>query len=164
MASNLAPILDLVKEDLTWLSSADDSKIISKKLQVMYFLQTYLKKTDEEVEEETAWKPRERILIAKVICLELLTRKASTIAGGDSSSEDGAVPDNSFLKKGKADVVEAEFEQLDIRKTATLGIDAASLYDRICKEVCAMAITLNISLPYCEAQPADMFKPFYFIC
>lgn len=163
MASNLPSILELVKVDMPFLDDSDNTRIHIKTLEAMYFLREYIAKTDDQVEDETQWKPLERILLAKLVCMSFLTRKAVQIAGGDSSSEDGAVPDNSFLKKGKADVVEAEFEQLDIRKTATLGIDATSLYNRIAKEACSHAMTLKISLPFCEMIPADMFKPFYFI-
>jgi hypothetical protein len=99
--------------------------------------------------------------LAKVVSYELLNTKAVEISGGNSSSQTG--PDNSFLKKAKADVVEAEFEQLDVNKTASLGRKSSEIMGDLQKQICSIAQTLNIQLPYCSGNSWDMAQPFYFV-
>lgn len=160
--SNLLPIVDLVKESLSYLGDDKDSLINSRKIQTMYFLQNLLKKTDEEVEDESKYKSLEKILISRITAYELLNKKAIELSGGDSLTGDG--PDNSFLKKAKADVVEAEFEQLDIKKTASLAQTSEQIMANLKNEICAYAYQLGISIPiYCGCKEYDQFQPFVII-
>jgi len=160
--ANLQPILGLVKEKLPFLSDGSkDSLINSEMIQVMYYLQPYLKKTDEKVEEEDEYKPLERILISWLVSYNLLQNKSIELAGGNSST--GEEVNNSFLKKAKADVVEAEFEQLDKKKTVTLAQDTEIMAANMLKQACAVSRTLGININLCAQYKYDMIKPFSII-
>lgn len=158
----LGTILVLVKENLPFLSDGThDTKIESQRIQVMYWLQSYLKKSDADVENESTYKPLERILISWLIGYNLLNTKAIEIAGGNSSTS--TEPETTFLKEAKADVVDAQFDQIDRNKAITLAQSAEEIMATCLKQACAIARTLKINLGICGMYKYDMIKPFTII-
>lgn len=158
----LASVLTLVKEELPFLNDGTlDSIINSRILQVQYFLQKYFSIADADVDDETKYTPLQNILVSKITAYGLLTRKAIELAGGNSSSSTG--PQNTFLKKAQADVVDAEFDQIDIKKSLSLGQSSDQLLSNIQLEICTIAQTLNVLLPYCTGNLWDTYQPFIII-
>lgn len=158
----LLPVLGLVKEYLPFLNDGtQDTKINSRITQVQYFLQKYFKISDADIEDESKYTGLQNILVAKISAYELLNTKSVELAAGDATA--GTTPETTFLKKAQADVVEAEFDQFDVKKSATLAKSAAQLMADLLTEICSIAQTLGISLPYCAQIDYDTFQPFYIL-
>jgi len=118
----------------------------------MYYLNAFLQnKTDAEVEDEANWTGVERILLAELTTYQLLIKEIIKTVGGDAevSSKPGA--GNRLIKKGKADVVEAEFEYAKAEDGRTLAVKAAQLISELKNSICRYASALDLYLPgYCS--------------
>lgn len=155
----LLPVLGLVKEYLPFLNDGtQDAKIESRITQVQYFLQKYFKIADADIEDQTKYTGLQNILVAKVSAYELLNTKSVELAAGNATT--GTTPETTFLKKAQADVVEAEFDQFDIKKSATLAKSSAQLMSDLLTEICSISQTLGVSLPYCQQIVWDTYQPF----
>jgi hypothetical protein len=96
-------ILSLVKLRLPFLTEGDDDRINTVTVELMYFFQKCLNKTDEEVEDETKYTLPQRSFLSYAIALVLLDR-FYMLNTGTSGGVDGR-----YLKKAKAGTAEAEW-------------------------------------------------------
>lgn len=155
----LQNIIDLVKGRLPYLNNADDNAINSKTTEAFYFLQPQTKKSDADVETEANYKPLERMLISDLVSYWLLKKRITENVAGTGGST--TVTPMKIVKKGKADVTEAEFEIPKAQDGIFLGLNAEKLLEEIRKDLCAKAAQLNFYLPeICGEQVCDVIPAF----
>lgn len=99
----------MVYNRLPFLSeNADTDAIIAIfKAEVYYELQGVLTKSDVQLEDDAAYSGKERSLIADVVAIQMLSRRALENMEGLTGSAAGG---NKVLTKAKAGSTEAEFE------------------------------------------------------
>lgn len=72
-------INQIVANKLPFINLQDDillAKVNHTKWEVLYLLQSYLQKADNQVEGETTYSPQEKILVGTYIAYNLLITKA----------------------------------------------------------------------------------------
>ena len=151
-------IVDLVKEKAAFLTNSDSGLIESGILQAKYALQSYLAKTDAEVEADTSYTEIQKMLIAYYTAYQLtLTEAGKNLTGVEGEASNVEAP----LKSVKADVVETVFG--DLSSTNRLLFDTDTLLTQLKSLVCETAMTIGIRLPMCQSDktkgsPAITFK------
>ncbi|HOZ81947.1 MAG TPA: hypothetical protein PLJ18_11525 [Niabella sp.] len=145
----IGTVIQLVKERLPFIPNDNtyDARIESLKLEVYYALQHCTKLTDAEVEDDSKYTGLRRFLVARYVCYLLIYNKIIEVVGGVGGS---APSGNKRIKKGKADVVEAEFDYAKASDGTTLTMEATNLMNGLLKEICSYASTLKCSLPLCS--------------
>lgn len=141
----IATIIDIVKQKLPFLMTADDVVVELEIVQSFYALQKYLLKTDTEVEIETNYTNLQKMLVAYYTAYNLVQRKALVNLQGENGT---ATQINQIVKKVKADVVETEFQEANSGNY--LILDAEKISNGLKLLVCQTATTLNIRLPICS--------------
>lgn len=145
----IGTVLELVKERLPFIPNDGtyDARINSLKLEVYYAIQHCTGIADADVEDDTKYTGLTRYLVVRYVCYLLIYNKIIEVLGGVG----GAAPSgNKRIKKGKADVVEAEFDYAKASDGSTLSMEATSLIANLLKEMCGYAKTLKCSLPMCS--------------
>src|SRR5574343_309628 len=117
----------------------DDAKVNKAKKEAFYTLQTPLKKTDIQVEDESQYTNQERLLVA-YYSLYLLTSNHVNIV---VANEQGVVTDR-VEKKLVADVTEIEYETNKNAIGSEMSIEMAK------SRVCNLAREMGIGLGLCS--------------
>lgn len=138
------------------------------KTEQMYYLDTYLKKTEknppEDVEEEDNWVGVERLLLAEVTTYQLLTKEIVKNLGGDVANSTKVAAGSKKIKSAKADVVEAEFEYAKSEDGQTLALKCSQLIPVLEQSICRYAQALHFYLPgYCKNIPTTKPKPAFIV-
>lgn len=152
----LPSVLKMVQNRLTFWAAAPDTTVIEEfVLEQKYFLQKYLSLADEQVEDDANYSKLQLILLADLTAFELLKKKAIEGSAGSSSSAEAPT----YLKRAKADVVEAEFEQ--VSSDDSFSQQAGEVLGELKSSICRKASALGLSLPLCARSvevPALPFK------
>lgn len=156
----LLTVEEIIKEKLAFVpDTAWQTKILTYKNEQMYYLNTYLKISETndpvEIEDESKWTGMARLLLAEVTAYNLIIHKAIETTGGTETSSTGA--GSKIVKKGKADVVEAEFEVAKAEDGRTIALKTSALLPVLKENICRYAQTLGIFLPgYCGEESVDI--------
>lgn len=142
-------ILQMVYNRLPFLTvtEANSELIADFKQDVYYYLQPWTRITDELVEDDDTYTGLKRILVAEMTALNIVTRKVLIEMGGENG---GAASGGKRLRKGKADVVEAEFEYAKASEGGAMITDMNSLLTELKTNRCNYARALGYSLPDCN--------------
>jgi len=127
-----------------------NSELISDfKQEMYYYLQPWTRFADDIVEEDSSYRGLRRMLVAELTAHTILKRKIVTNLGGvgGSSSSGGK-----HIKKGKADVVEAEFEYAKAGDGNELLMESVDLIAEIKATYCKYGYSLGYYLPDCEKK------------
>ncbi|RUP41613.1 MAG: hypothetical protein EKK63_04990 [Acinetobacter sp.] len=145
----LATVLDLVKVRLPFLpvGSSMDTTIETFKTERYYYLNKWTKIDIADIEDDSKYDGVLRFLVVRLVCYDLINRKVLENVGGTNGNAPTA---NKRLKKGKADVVEAEFDYAKASDGTTLSIDTVTLLSNLKSEICQYASILNYRLPMCD--------------
>ena len=159
----LDPIIDLVKCRLPFATDID-AKITSFTTEAFYLLHNVFGVFDPDIENETAYSPLQRTLIADYVAYILLMRKAIQTAGGTTSGEQGN--GGKLLKRAKADVVESEFIYSTAADGSSVMIKTDELISELKQSICDKGRALNVNLPFtfCDCLPVDIVPPFKIYC
>jgi len=146
----LQTILEMVKGKMPFLPTDNsmDSKLEQFKLEQFYYLQKWTNIVDADVEDETKYSGLQKMLVSELVIIETLNRKVLETVGGVNGASGSA---GKRIKKGKADVVEAEFDYGKASDGTFLGKTAEQLAGDHAKKACEYAMTLGYSLPMCAA-------------
>lgn len=143
----LATIEQMVYDNLPFLDSTDTptQDVVNREItKTYYILSDPLGKTTD-IETETSYTEKQRILIAYYASYSLLLRRTTESAQGNASS--GTAGGGKQVKKAKADVTEVEFA---FGKDAGISIlDAEKLLKVMLLNACSCAKALNIELSIC---------------
>ena len=145
----LGTVLDLVKVRLPFLpvGSSMDATIESFKTDRYYFLNKWTKIDSADIEDDSKYDGVLRLLVVRLVCYDLLGRKVVENVGGVNGNAPNA---NKRLKKGKADVVEAEFDYAKASDGTTLSMDTEKIMSDLKSEICQYASVLSYRLPMCS--------------
>jgi len=145
----LGNVEQLVRNRLPFLLSdtPTDNLIESYKIESYYFLQPNTGFSDADVEDDTKYGGVLRMLVADLVAYNLLSQKILANVGGVAG---GTVTAGRRVKKGKADVVEAEFDYGKSSDGTFLGGTGSELLEQIKSSLCAKAYQLSYSLPMCD--------------
>jgi hypothetical protein len=155
-------INQLIQNDLPFLDLSNEivlQKIATAKWSAFYSLQNYLKKLDTEVEDESTYKPKEKILVAAYTAYQLLITKTIETVAGDAQT--GVSANNKILTKAKADVVETEFTPIKATDGTNISLTGEKLVESLKDKLCDAALNLEIVLPMCNCgvfTPLPAFK------
>ncbi len=150
----LKEVIELVKNRLPFVpsSGALDTKIEDFKLEQYYFLQPWTKIPDVDVETDSEYKGILRMLVAELVTYQLIIRKVIENMGG----EDGELAEaGKHIKKGKADVVEAEFEYSKASDGNELLLKTEALLPELKLNICQYSCTLGYNLPMCGKTKSE---------
>lgn len=123
-----------------------DNTIDNFTFEKFYYLQSFTQLNNVDVEDETKYSVMQKMLIAELVCVELLTRKTLENVAGVNGQAASA---GKRIKKGKADVVEAEFDYGKASDGTFLGKTSAELIEEHSKKACEYAAILGYNLPMC---------------
>lgn len=141
-------ILGMVRSRMVYLpvSATIDTEIGNFTIEQFYYLQKWTILDDNEVEDESKYKALQKMLVAELVCIELLSKKTLSNIAGENGGEATA---GKRIKRGKADVVEAEFDYAKYSDGTFLGKTAEQLISDHAKKACEYAATLGYNLPMC---------------
>lgn len=123
-----------------------DTKLDNLITEQYYYLQKYTQLSDVDVETEAKYTPLQRMLIAELSAYHGINDKALTNVAGSAGTEgDGG----KRIKKGKADVVEAEFEYQKSKDGNFLGGTTEELKANFARRACEISAQLGYNLPFC---------------
>lgn len=144
----LQSILEMVKNRLPFLpASSLDATISQYIFEQFYYLQKWTLLSNADVEDESKYSGLQKMLVAELCSYSLLERKAIENVGGSQ----GAAPEGAKrIKKGKADVVEAEFDYGKASDGNFFGGTSEALMGEFAKKACEYAATLEYTLPLCQ--------------
>jgi len=152
----LQTVEQLVKERLSFIPATGwETKIESYKLQMYYFLQKYLQVADADVENDAIYTGLKRMLVKELVVYNMIVEKVITTTGG-SSSTSAPGEGTKRIKKGKADVVEAEFEYGKASDGTSIAMETEKLIPELKANICSFSRTLGIILPgFCPDRKLD---------
>ena len=124
----------MVYTRLPFLTVSNDNDTILEvyKFEVFYELQGVFEKTDDQLEDEAEYKGKERSIVADIIAIQLLGRRAITNMEGTGGA---AATGNKILKKAKAGSAETEFEIAKANDGAKVLMNAANLIAKFTADV-----------------------------
>jgi len=145
----LPTLIQMVKNNLPFLptDNSKDAVIQQYIIEAMYYLQPWTLLSNTDVEDESKYSSLQKMLIAQLVGCNLITNQALlNVGGAGGGSGTGA----KRIKKGKADVVEAEFDYGKADDGSFLGLSAEKFLNNCKMKACEYAATLNYSLPMCN--------------
>jgi len=83
------------------------------------------------VGKEVYYDVYKRSIIADIVSIAILTQQALITVAGSKQTEEHIEPTTKFVKEGVAGSVEVVFEQLSIKDSAVLALDAKSLINKL---------------------------------
>lgn len=141
-----------------WEENIDDFKT-----EQMYYLDQFIDITGD-IEDEANWTGMNRILLAELTTYQTLIKEIVGVVGGDGSETSTPGSGTKMIKKGKADVVEAEFEYSKADDGRTLSVKANQLVGELKQSICRYATSMGIHLPgYCPDEDVDPQPPFIIV-
>jgi len=152
----LKPIVEMVRERLPWLTSADDPTIQAALEEQFVVLQPWTKFDDADSEDEGNYSKMQRLLLKELTAYQMLVLKAAQTTGGTAGG--GAAAGGAggrVVKRVKVDVVETEFESVKLSDGTSIALNTSSLLDEIRKAACGYARTLGYELALCGAVDPD---------
>ncbi len=157
----LKSVLELVKNKLPYLpaDTSKDDLINDYKIEQYYFLQPYLNTAAANLENDNHYIGIARLLIVELVVYNMIVNKVLLNMEG---SQGAAATGSKKIKKGKADVGEAEFEYANAADGNTLLMKTESLLPQVKQNICHYAATLKISLPMCVPE-STKYRPIPFI-
>ena len=144
----LQNILGMVRSRLPFLAvgAPIDTVINNFITEQFYYLQKWTLLSDTDVEDETKYSAIQKMLVAELVCVELINKKVIEDVAGAGGAAGTA---GKQLKRGKADVVEAEFQYGKSSDGTFMGKTAEQLEKDHAQKACEYAATLDYSLPMC---------------
>lgn len=140
----------LVKGRLPFVKDPDDAELVEMfRLETVYALMNAFDKTELTVDDEVNYTGLQRSLIADIVSCYMILRLGIENSGGNASTGAGPLL-NKFLKKAKADVVEAEFDVVDATKSNTLFMNMQSLLAWLKKQAMWKAHQMGFILDICD--------------
>lgn len=152
-------VKQIVYETLIFLeqSTEMDGKIETQRVLICYQLQTQFEKDEDDVEVEASYTQQQNMLMAYLVAYNLMHTKAiQNIAG----SQGGQAEASGALKSTQADVVKAEF--FEVNGKNSLVLSAKETIDHINKLVCQLANQMGVSLLICD-QCEPEIQPFIIV-
>lgn len=151
----LKPVLDLVKNRLPFIPpTALDAVVGDYETEQYFFLQSFTKFPDVDVEDPAQYTGLLRMLVAELIAYNFLKREVIKNTGGEAGE---APTNNKTAIKGKAGPVEGEFALLDAEKGGALLMKAEKILPTCKEQICIYATTLEFeNFPYCEPTEANI--------
>lgn len=136
---------EVVKHNLSYLTSGDDATITLFEYDAMVLCQACFKKLDSELgqEFESLYTPLQLSLLADLVTLKMLIKKVvdnsttSTAQGGSLGT---------YLKRAKAGSTEAEFDMPNVNNSAAVGLKTNDLLAYYKKEALLKAGMLGCNL------------------
>jgi hypothetical protein len=122
-----------------------------------FYLQPWTQYSDAVVELDDTYRGAVRILVAEVVAYNILIRK---VLANMTAAESGSSAVSKHLKKGKADVVEAEFEYAKASDGNELIMEATNLVPVIKQAMCNYSASMGWYLPDCGPRPGLTIVPF----
>lgn len=161
----LQSVEDMVRGWLPWLPPAGqnlplDAQITAYKINTYYFLQSYLGIADVDVENDAIYTGVKRLLVAAMVAYDMIVNKVYENLGGNSTGTVQPGSGAQRIKKGKADVVEAEFDYSKASDGNALLMNTEKLLADLKAKICAYAVTLKINLPMCDCGDTEVCPPF----
>lgn len=154
----LQNILTMVKLKLPFLPDGStlipnlgltvDDKLNSSIFEQYYYLQGFTKLIDADVDTEANYNNLQKMLITELVCYYSISDKALVNVAGTNGASGTA---GKRIKKGKADVVEAEFDYGKSSDGTFLGMTTEQLMMKFAQRACEIAALLKYNLPLCEA-------------
>lgn len=143
-----------------------DAKIEENKIMQYYFLQPYFGIDDADVENDATYTGNRRILVAYLVAYDLLYNKVLGNVGGSSAEGTDGSEAGQRIKKGKADVVEAEFDYAKAGDGNSLVMGSEGLLSKLLEKICSLSATLKIQLPMCDCddEKTAIFPAFKSYC
>lgn len=145
----LQSIPDSVRAKLPFLdanTTGTDTIINQIKTEQYYYLSPYTKLTGSDIEDDSKYAGLQILLVTEMVCVEFLKKETlKNVAGTAGAAGTGA----KRISKGKADVVEAEFEYGKAADGNFLGATAEELLLQHTRKACEYAKMLKYSLPLC---------------
>lgn len=147
----------IVKDKLPYLGSDDDVLIGNYIKEVQYKLQDDLEKTNLQVEDENEYSNKEKYLVGTYSAYNLLKQQSLKTIGGTGDTGSGSTaPNTKQIKKAKADVVEAEFQQIKSSDGSNIAMNTKDLLEQLRIDVCCWAKELNVVLSICNSGVIEM--------
>jgi len=140
----------MVKDRLPYLSDPSNDPIIERqRVMICYLIQSETGKSDAaDVETESNYTAYQNMLIAAMVCYQLLKNKiVLNMAGDGTSGSSGG--GSKVLKRAKADVVEAEFQIIKASDGSSFLMASDAFMADLLLEICGMARKLSYSIPWC---------------
>lgn len=151
---SVGTIKEITYSRVPWLvSPTDDAKVDTMVIQTMFILQGPLQKSDADVEVESTYTSREKLLTGLYSAYQFVLKKVMENTGGTGGN---APTGNKIVKKAKADVTEVEFEIPKASDGVTVTMSAEQLLIDLKEEICNLAATMNIILPLCRDRYAGL--------
>ncbi len=164
----ITSINDVPFQRLPWLISGnvdDISKVENFVFQSQLELQTSLSKSDTDVNDETKYTIKEKLLVGLYTCLLLAKDKALINSVGVAGN---APSGNKVLTKTQADVVSAEFTTIKASDGSSVVINLDKMLVEFKNEVCRLAGSMGLSLEICSEginlSPSDVGVSYGFTC
>ena len=152
----LQTIRKMVKQNLPFLPDGAtvipgidisvDDKIDNIIIEQYYYLQSFTGLSDADVEIETNYTNTQRMLIAQLVSYYGINDETLKNVGGSAGAGSTA---GKRIKKGKADVVEAEFDYGKSSDGTFLGATTEQLSNKFAQKACEYATILKYNLPFC---------------
>lgn len=158
----LSDVDTLVKERLSFVPQTGwETKIESYRLQQCYFLEKWSGLVGEtEIENPANYTGLKRMLVVELIIYNMIVEKVITTTGG---STDTSAPGEGSkrIKKGKADVVEAEFDYAKAEDGTTIAMKTEQLIPELKENICRYSRTIGWAIPgFCKDGKKGIPQPF----
>ena len=141
-------VLDSVLQKQPFLVAGTDTTTLvgNIKVEEQYYLQPYTLLNDTDVVDDTKYSNLQLLLVTEMICCEIIKKQTlQNVEGSGGTPGTGA----KRIKKGKADVVEAEFDYGKASDGNFLGGTAEELLLQHTRKACEYARMLKYTLPLC---------------
>lgn len=142
--------LQLVKQRLAFLGDTDDTMVTNFIEEQRYLLQSAFGFDNTQVDDEAEYSAIQKMLIADLSAIEIIDRR---IIQNMEGTEGAAATGSKRLKKGVADVVEAEFSYLKASDGTALLMQAEQVHANLKEKACGRAGQLGIKLAFCRSKP-----------
>lgn len=152
----------LVKEKLSFVPQTGwETKIESYRLQQCYFLAKWSGyETEGDIEDPDNYTGLKRMLVSELVVYNMIIEKVITTTGG--SSDTSAPGEGSKrITKGKADVVEAEFDYAKSSEGTTIALKTEQLIPELKANICRYSRTIGWAIPgFCDKPKTGKPMPF----
>lgn len=153
----IASVKVMVNDRLPYTTPGSFDLVIERtRVQMCYLMQSQTGKPDADVEAEANYKALENMLFAAMVAYQLVKSKVIQNMAGDGTTGGTAAK---TLKKGKADVTEAEFVVVKASDGALIQMETSKFLEDLLLEICTWGRSMGYAVPWCSL-PMDQIPPF----
>jgi hypothetical protein len=153
----IASVKVMVNDRLPYTAPLAFDVIIERtRVQMCYLMQSQTAKSDADVELESNYRALENMLFAAMVAYQLVKSKVVQNMAGDGTNAGTAAK---TLKRGKADVTEAEFIVVKASDGALIQMETSVFLKDLLMEICTMGRSMGYSVPWCSL-PMDQIPAF----